>query len=256
MRTLLLVFMVIVLGFDAFLFKNPDKQTTFNFLFNLVYALIFLLGATFAFFKSKQFPTAPKLQKSMLFFASGMFSFACGLITWTYYNIVSKIPIPYPSLADVFFLLYYPGVLIGIYFMITSFGNQVTKKLMFEGFLVFLVFFSLLYIFLSQTSLDASLPFLARFLNIIYPCADSLLIASAITVLRTEKGVSTHPNILYFVFAFFVLAAADTIFSYRSASGMYWNGDVSDLLFTISGFVMALGFLSFRRISLTNHTYS
>lgn len=255
MRVFLLVLGLGVLLFDVFLFKNPDKQTVFNFLFNLAYAVIYLFGAIIALLKFRQFQGIPKLRKSMLFFSAGMFFYACGLIVWTYYNLVLKIPIPYPSLADVFFLLYYPGVIFGIYYMIRSFGSEITRKLTVEGVLVFVVFFSLLYVFLNQTSLGTSVPALARLLNVAYPLADSILITLAITVLRTEKGIATHPNILYFVLAFFLLATADTLFSYRSSTGMYWNGDISDFLFSVSGFITALGFLSFRRISLTNHSY-
>ena len=104
--------------------------------------------------------------------------------------------------------------------------------------------FDILYLFLNQTSQGTGVTFGAKFLNIVYPAADSLLTALAITILRTEKGIADHPNILFFVFSFIVLAAADTVFSFRSSAGIYWNGDISDLLFAVSGFLTSWGILS------------
>ncbi len=256
MRTLLIVISFLVLVFDAFLFASPDKATIFNYLFNLAYAVIFLLGMYIAFVRSNRFVDTPNLHKSMRFFGAGLFFFATGLIIWTFYNLVLKVEIPYPSLSDIAFLLYYPGAILGIYFLIKSFGGEITKNMAVEGILIFFTFFALIYIFLNQTSLGPDVAFWARFLNVLYPLADSLLISFAITILRTERGIAGQPYILYFVFGFLILAIADTIFSYRSAMGVYWNGDISDLLFAASGFLTSLGLLSLPNISLTNHTIS
>lgn len=256
MRILLVVIAGVTLIFDGFLFRNPDKTTLFNYLFNLVYAVIFILGMHIAFLRADKFIDRPNLQKSMRFFGGALFFFGAGLITWTFYNLILKVSIPYPSLADVSFLFYYPAAIAGIYFLIKSFGGEITKKLIIEGLLIFLIFFGSIYLFLNQSSLGSDVPFWARFFNVVYPMADSLLVAFAITILRTEKGISTHPNILYFVFGFLILAAADTIFSYRSSMGTYWNGDISDTLFALSGFLTAWGLLSIPNISLNDHTVS
>jgi hypothetical protein len=256
MRILLAALGIGVFLFDILLFKNPDKVTNLNYLFNVAYALIFLFGASAAFLKSKKFPQAPNMGRSMAFFSLGMLFFALGLLVWTYYNLVLKISVPYPSFADPFFLIYYPSAILGIYFLIKSFGGKLTGRLIVEGVLTFLVFFGILYFFLIQTSLGPDVTFWAKFLNIAYPLSDSFLIAFAITVLRTERGVSSHPNILYFVFGFLILAAADTAFSYQSANNLYWNGNISDFLFAVSGFLTSWGILSIKNISLTDHSYS
>ncbi|HKB88021.1 MAG TPA: hypothetical protein VKC53_00020 [Patescibacteria group bacterium] len=256
MKIILLTISVLVLLFDGFLYTNPDKITTLNYLFNLAYGIIFFLGMYAAFIRSKRFTDKPNLQKSMVFFGLGMFFYGLGLVIWTYYNLVLKIEIPYPSFADIAFLIYYPGVFAGIYFLIKSFGGVLTKKLVIEGSLIFLVFFMIIYFFLNQTSLGPDVSLGARYLNIGYTFFDSILIAMSITILRTEIGISSHPNILYFVFGFIILAVADTIFSYRSAVGSYWNGDMSDFLFAVSGFLTSWGILTIPNVSLNDHSTS
>lgn len=244
MRVILVIIGIVVVVFDVFLFLNPIKGGDINFIFNLVYSLIFVLGAFAAYTKREKFPDDPNMKKSLSFYALGLGFYALGLLVWTYYNLILRTPVPYPSLADLAFLMYYPGVIIGTYYLVHSFGGKFSAKLIAEGFLTFIVFFAILYIFLIQTSQGETVTFWARVLNITYPVADSFLTALGITILRTEKGISDHTNMLFFIFSFIVLAAADTIFSLRVASGAYWNGDISDLLFAISGFLTAWGILS------------
>lgn len=244
MSLILIVVGVLVAVYDAVLFMLPTKGMDVNFYFNLAYSLIFILGGVFAAIKIKRNGTSPDLKKSMIFFAFAMFAYALGLFVWTYYNIFLRIDIPYPSLADIAFLLYYPGVILGTYFLVKSFGGLITGRLIAEGLIVMVILFISLYLFLNQTSLGPAVTYGAKVLNVLYPLFDSFLVALAVTILRTEKGVSEHPNILYFVFSFILLAIADTVFSFRSAAGVYWNGDISDLLFAISGFLVGIGIIS------------
>jgi len=240
----LVITSLLILIFDGVLFFTPDKTGDINFVFNLAYSLIFILGSVIAITKLKKYPQDTNMKSSLVFYALGLIFYALGLFVWTYYNLVLRSPIPYPSLADVAFLLYYPGVILGTFFLVNSFGGKFTPKLIVEGSLTFLVFFAILYFFLNQTSMNSGVSFGANFLNILYPLFDAFLTALAITILRTEKGIADHPNILYFVFSFIILAVADTVFSYRSANNLYWNGDISDLLFAVSGFLTAWGVLS------------
>ena len=141
MKILVLVISALVFVFDAFLYIGPDKVTTLNYIFNLAYSVIFFLGMYAGFLRSRNFVDKPNLQKSMIFFGIGMFFYGVGLVIWTFYNLILKVEIPYPSYADISFLLYYPGVFVGIYFLIKSLGEQINRKLLMEGVLIFLVFF-------------------------------------------------------------------------------------------------------------------
>lgn len=244
MKLILIIAGIGIAIYDALLFLMPVKGNDINFIFNLAYSGVFIIGAIAALIDIKKFSGTPDLKRSMLFYAMGMAFYALGLFVWTYYNLVLRVDIPYPSLADAAFLIYYPGVILGTYFLLKSFGGLLTRKLIVEGLLVMVALFITLYLFLNQTSLGPDVTYGARILNILYPFADSFLVALAITILRTEKGISEHPNILYFVFSFIILAIADTVFSFRQAAGVYWNGDISDLLFAVSGFLTSWGILS------------
>jgi len=244
MKFLLVIIYLTIFVFDGILFMMPGKTGDINFIFNLAYSVIFILGAVIALGKKKKFPEDANYRRSLNFYAFGLAFYAIGLFVWTYYNLFLRTNVPYPSMADAAFLLYYPGVILGTIFLVKSFGGKFTVRLVVEGILTFLVFFTILYLFLNQTSQGTGVTFGAKFLNIVYPAADSLLTALAITILRTEKGIADHPNILFFVFSFIVLAAADTVFSFRSSAGIYWNGDISDLLFAVSGFLTSWGILS------------
>ncbi len=234
--------MAAVIVVDIQLFMNPDHTTDANYSINLLYSLFFFIGAITAFIKSSKIENNKNLKKSALFFGIGNSFYGIGLLIWSYYNIVLKVDMPYPSWADASFLVFYPGIIAGIIFLIKAVGEKITRKMLLEGLIVFLIFFGLLYQFIYQNSAGISFFDPTNMLNFIYLMADSLLTAAALIVLRTEEGISKHPYILYFVFGFIMLATADTIFSYNSAVGTYWNGDISDLLFAVSGFLTAIGF--------------
>jgi two-component system, sensor histidine kinase PdtaS len=243
MKFLLTGVFILVLIFNTYLFITPGKSGFANYFFNLAYSVIFILGAYIAFSKSKIMTYSRELAISLVSFSLSMVFFALGLVSWAYYNLVVAVEVPYPSISDLFFIIYYPAVAIGIYYLIIAVGGGFTKKLVLEGLLIFVVFFMILYLFLDQTNSSPDPSQITSLLSTGYILGDALLTSLAITILRTEKGTSLHPYLLYFVFGFLMLATGDTIFSFRSATGQYWNGDISDLLFAISGFVISLGFI-------------
>lgn len=242
MKNLLIITGFLVAILNIYLFWIPDKQTDLNYFFNLAYALIFFISGFTAYAKSTGLTISKNMSKSLFTLGTGMICFGMGLVVWTYYNLAAKIEIPYPSLADLFFLLYYPFIIVGIYYLINAIGTGPDKKLVIEGVLVFIILSAILYIFLDQTSQDEVGP-VASLLSISYIVCDSLITSFAITILRVQKK-SFDPQILYFVFGFLILATADTIFSYRTAREIYWNGDISDTLFALSGFLTGMGFLN------------
>jgi hypothetical protein len=227
---------------NTFLYIDPDKQTSFNYLFNVGYALIFLFGSIFAFMHLKKHPLSSFLGKSFFFYALSLLSYALGLFVWAYYNLIVKTEIPYPGISDLFFLFFSPFSALGFFFLVRSFGSNFTIPRLFELILLFTVIFAILYSFLAPSTLGLGLPLLAKVLNIIYPMQDAFLTSLVIIGLRTEKGV-LHPSLLIFAFAALAMAVADTAFSYRTAIDIYWNGDFADTGYLIAASLFSIGLI-------------
>lgn len=241
-RWILVLVLLAVAAIEAQIYTQGSKTGDINYYVNVAYSLLFFIGAITAFVKYSKINENKDLKKSALFFAIGNSFYGIGLLIWSYYNIFLKVEMPYPSWADASFLIFYPGTIAGIIFLIKAVGEKMTKRMLWEGLTVFLIFFGILYQFIYQNSAGIGFFDPTNMLNFVYLMADSMLTAAALIVLRTEEGISKHPYILYFVFGFIMLATADTIFSYSSAIGTYWNGDISDILFALSGFLTAFGF--------------
>jgi hypothetical protein len=233
-----------------FLQLSPNKDTLFNYLFNASYALVFIFASVVAASGLRKRSLSTKLGKAMFFYMVSFLSYAMGLFIWTFYNVVLKQPIPYPGMADVFFILFQPACFLGFIFLVRGFGGEFKLRSVIEFLLLFSVIFVLLYSFLSLSSIGPELPLLERILNITYPSQDALLVALVITGLRTERG-RLHLELLIFVLGALIMVFADTIFSYRFANGVYWNGDVSDILFFISASIQGLGMISLMSLGET-----
>ncbi len=238
------VFLVLLtLFWNVFLYFNTDNQTIYNYLFNVIYSLLFLYGAGVAFIASRNYSFSTPIGKSLVFYTISLLAYALGLFVWAYYNIILRVEVPYPGAPDIFFVLFQPFAALSFFYLVKSYGSKFTPPRVIEFVVLSSVLFFILYSFLKTSSLGADLPIMARVLNITYPLLDAILASLAIIGLRTEKG-ALHPNLLIFVFASLAMVFADTTFSYRSSAGIYWNGDIADTGFAISATLFTWGLMN------------
>ena len=247
MKYLLIVLAVATLILNFLLFQNSDKGMPANYLFNALYATLFLIGGIYGLIKTNAFSKKdPDLGKTFLYFGIAMAFYALGLFVWVYYNLILRVSIPYPSFADVFFVLFYPTAIMGSHYLIKYLKSRVKVGTMVQGSLFFVVFFSIIYFFLTQTSLIDRTSVEGAILDILYPLGDASLAALGVTILVAERGLNNFKSLLFFTFGFITLALADTLFSYLSSHNLYWNGDISDTLFAFSGFLISWGLITLK----------
>lgn len=167
---------------------------------------------------------------------------------WFYFN-VSGIEIPYPSLADFFFLLFYPTNAYLLLCLTRHTQPPWTLSTWSTLLLLILVFGGLIFVFLS-TNLDFSLSLPVLILNLTYPLCDAILAALGVTLLRHQPTLG-YRYLFLFVFAYIFIAIADVIFSLHSTGGLYWNGNFVDLIYATSYFILALGVYYFPALTAT-----
>jgi hypothetical protein len=119
-----------------------------------------------------------------------------------------------------------------------------------ETAVIFSILFLITYLFLSTNTGTINPLSIVGLLNIGYPVLDSLLISLAILATRSKAGILNN-DLMYFVFGFIMLAAGDTLFSYQSSLGTYWNGNLADVYFATSGILIILGVLSLPEIIIS-----
>lgn len=224
---------------NVLLYRNHVQTSTWNYLFNAAVAVFYMLAFVIALWHSRK-PQVPKLsRKIFIYFGLAALSWGVATLIWTYYNLILKVSVPYPSFADLFFLLSYPIFGMAMWSLHESYNALVTPKTVRESIIIVVVSAMVIFAFLNRPDLSPDLGLTKNLLNVAYSLGDVLLVAMAFIELR--GGQAKKYRGLYLLIGFLLLqAGGDFMFAYRNNAGLYWNGDVSDLLFGISAFVLAV----------------
>lgn len=221
------------------LYQQPDHATNWNFLFNAGVAATYLLAGAIGFWQSSQ-PKLPRRSRRILICLSlAAVSWGIAFLVWTWYNLVLAVDVPYPSFADLFFLLSYPLLGVALWLLHESYGSLTSPRVLRESALIVAVSAIVIFVFLNRPDLSPDLGLSKNLLNIAYSLGDVLLVAIALIELRS--GQARKHKGLYLLAGFLLLqAAGDFTFAYLNNSERYWNGDIADLLFGSSALVLAL----------------
>jgi hypothetical protein len=189
--------------------------------------------------------------KAVFLIGLGLFLWGCGNLIWTYYNFVLHIPAPYPSLAD---LVYAPGMFcygLGVFYLAKINGIPLALKGIPTK--IFLIITPLIVLALILATRDGMISSFSSnpvkiFFDITYPLGDFIALTIAIVLsglsFRYMKGKYAFDigAVLLGVGFMFI---ADSIFSYTTTVGSFYNGDFGDLLFTVGTFLLTFGVLGF-----------
>lgn len=235
--------LIIQIAWTIFLNIAGLKNSPLNYLYNLGYTLPFILSGYVLFTYFYKYKFKPLTTVSLCIGAIG---FAFAQLSWTYYNLIG-VEIPYPSVADVFFVIFYFATTIG--------GIMVMKelKVIYDGWSILeflvsgLVIFFIIYSFISINSTPSNSFTITTALDFLYPLFDSILITMCLAAIRSEKG-HTKPELLLYLFAFLTLTFGDSLFSYQVDHNTYWNGNYVDLLFSFSAVIYGLATLYLPKI--------
>lgn len=207
---------------------------------------MFLMAGIAGIVYAKEVGWGSVMGKALTFIGVGLVSYAFAQFVWLFYNLFSSVEVPYPSIADAFFLLFYVLVFIGFISLLNIFKLSITKEKVVQSILLLPVVLAFSLIFVFKPDLSSNLSFLGKALNIAYPVCDTLVLYIILVMIRVSGGYFRSTT-LFFSVAGVVLLVGDFLFTYRNAKDLYWNGDISDLVFTISAFLFFLSFVYFKQ---------
>lgn len=242
-RALIIWLAVIFLAaasWDAWLWTFTENDTIWNFLYNIVYGLLYFFAAAICFYGYKRLGSKGRLAHACRLWGYGMLVWGLGLVVWTYYNLGAGQEVPYPSLADVFFVAFYPLLALGIMHLHSFSTQEKSNYFSLANAPVAIIATFVVLVFLRQPELSAELPLLERATNVAYSLGDAFLLSVAFGNLPAIVH-GLKKAYWWLIASLFVLTAADILFSYRTATETYWNGDISDVLFTIFPVVFSIG---------------
>lgn len=162
--------------------------------------------------------------------------------TWTTYTLLVRIEIPYPSIADLFWLVGYIPLLVAFLLQAWPFREVFGSKKQISLTLTMFVMSALILIVTIPPLFEPNQDPVTLAVSLAYPFLDTLLLAVAIPVFFVfRKGSYWRPT-LFVILGIMLQLVADLLFNQAFYSGTYFAGSLTDLIFDYSYLMLALGF--------------
>lgn len=234
------------------IFTRGISETTENYLYSFIYGLMPLIWGLLGLRNSFRWGGfGSLLGKSLAFLSLGLLAWATGNLIWAYYNLVVKIAVPYPSLADFFFIQSFPLWAVGIFFLSKVIGMVFSVRRLKGKIILFglpLLAMAMSYYLLFEVArggiIDLEGGGLKLFLDVAFPIWDAILLTLTLLAFGLSLnylGGKFRWPIITLLLGFGVNYLADFSFSYTTTLETFFVGNWVDLLFATAMFLVSLG---------------
>lgn len=240
---LTVIVLVLIYGFQGF---YPDSMYAFS---NTVTIFVSGLAVLSSFLALRKYwdTIKSRLSRIWLGFTLGMLFWFLGELGWFVYTMILNVEIPYPSLADIFWLAGYVPLFLALLFYVQLFQPVISRRLfLISGFIVACVSILTFPLLIMPVLAEAPSDFAILFIDLAYPSLDlmlfleSVLGLSVFTIAKVKSRVGTAWHIINA--AILVNVLGDMTFSYTTLNGTYYNGHLQELLFLSGYLLFALAF--------------
>ena len=250
-KVVLFLFIILV-GWWLFIFANGLQNTNHNYYYGALEGVLPVIGALFGFANSKKWGWfGSSMGRSVFFLSSGLLTWGIGTIVFAYYNIFLQVAVPYPSVADGFYIISWVLWAISMINLSRATGmkfrlrNLLGKLMLFIIPIVAIVFsYYALIVVARQGAIGFSGDALTTFFNLAYPIGDIVILTIALLI----YGLSFNYLGGFFKWPIFIILGGfvinyigDFFFVYLTTKGTYFVADWVDLVYTIAFFSLSLG---------------
>ncbi len=251
----LFAYFVILCVFWASLYLGGFKGGPWNDFYSFSFGLIPLIGGLWGISQSSKWGgTKSYVGQALFFISAGSFLWGIGTMIWAYYNFFAGVSIPYPSVADLFYILAIPLWAVGMWSLSHATGSRFGLKTSAGKILSILIPLGILiasYYLMVVIGRDGVLVttydgYLKLILDLAYPLGSVVILTLAILTFGLSRGylggrykLPVNTLLLGFLTMYF----ADFIFSYTTTNGTFYTGSFGDLFFTVAMFLISFGTL-------------
>ncbi len=248
---------VLILGWWLVLYLYKLTDTEYNYWFGFAFACMPFFSGVYGILLSKKWGRAhSSIGRGILFLALGLISWGLGSFIFAYYNLVLKIAIPYPSLADLSYIVSWPFWAIGMVNLSKATGIQfqlrrLSGKAVLFVIPVFVVVVSyyLLFVFARGGLFDfQDSSGVKIFFDLFYPIGDVVILTLSLLIYGLSfayLGGKYKLPILLLLLGFVLNYISDLSFSYTTTVESFYVGSWVDLLFSLTMYCLSLGLLGF-----------
>ena len=238
-------------GFWLFLLLTDRKEGSLNNAYGLAYSFVALFGGVLGFVVARRWGGfRSQVGRGITFFSLGLLSLAFGQMVFSYYNFISDVEIPFPSIADIGYTAIILFYFLGASSLLRASGGKFglktwTGKL--AAPIIPLVMLSASYFVLLDHIDTSELSSLGAILSIGTPLGQAIYISVAILAFLLSRkllGGVMRKRILFLIGALTMEYIAEFTFFYQVNKETYYNGGIDDLFFATAIITMILGIYS------------
>lgn len=218
----------------------PVHTTPLNYLFNVGIAAIYFIGTIIGGVLLGHEEISSK-KRFFFYMTLSLFFSGLAMSIWSYYNIILHIASPYPSIADLFFILYTGCLGIGFWHYFDLLKIDLKKRNLIEAILIIFVVCIFMFFIIDQPQYSRAMSVTEIMFNYLYPLSDAVTLGVALVIIR-NTGIKHSGIVLLFLSVMFLIVG-DLLFSIRTYNQTYWNGDYADLFFLFSATLQTLGII-------------
>jgi hypothetical protein len=250
-----LIVMVFAFAISTALILIPFNGEPGKVIAKNIASVVFSLLTFWFFFKSWFFTETYDLSKGIWgLFTLGIFLWAVAEFVWAFFEVILKVETPFPSIADLFWVLGYIPLFWGLSIRyrtldVTLDRQQKRSILMFSATLFLLIAYFVIRPILIEFDpqrLGENL------LNLFYPLSDIVLLVLTCAILFSFGKGRFALTWKFIIFGFIMMSIADLLFSYLSWYGLYYpDGNINAISFLVdagynlSYILLALGIYAY-----------
>jgi len=210
-------------------------------------ASVFIAGAAAVFsgFALRRYGRSTgKFSLIWVCFTAGMTLWFLGELGYATYAIALNVEIPYPSIADAFWLAGYVPLSAALYLYVKMFTDALSKKTLVIVLSTVAVMSTLVSIGLVLPTIGAEGNMVTFAVNLAYPLLDLALFSTALLGLAVFQRGELGKSWLLMSAGILFNVSGDFLFSYTTARGVYYNGHPIDLPLLYGYILFLLAFCS------------
>lgn len=253
---------ILATGLIALLHLNPIERLlsreAFFWIYDSATILAALLCASLALALFLSYERGEVFRVIWGSLAVGLLLWAFGEAIWAAYQLVLKVEVPYPSIADVLWVAGYLPVIFGLATRYRTYRIPLRHawQMFVLGLFALGVVLAARFIIWPIAAYEEYTPPVERALNLLYPLGDLsvALLALLITLVLTGGALSVPWG--YIAAGYLIMATSDLLFTYASWNGIYPEGGadvnvimvVIDVMYLAAYIIIAIGLYSRLRL--------
>ena len=233
---------VYALVFVAWVVWGGGGERQRTVLSDLAFLPVAPTAAVYAWRASRAGALTPSSRRAWRLIALALLSWGLGDLVWCFLEVVLD-ESPFPSVADAFYLAYYPILLAGLVAIGSDLHARTGRiRILLDSLTVTVVAGLLVWLIAIDPALrHRSAAALATVLNVAYPVGDVLVVFGATVVLLRRPPASTAAALRIIVVGALVFVAADMAYARLDLSDSYVGGDLPDALWMVALWLFLVG---------------